>query len=95
MSKINVKNFDKDFEVYVTIVTAEDIMYEVDYTEEDIVSSYGRMYDNFVRAMLTGGNYGMRLFAPIKRNNVGDAINEVMQELLTDYNAFLHSRFHK
>ena len=84
--------FDKDFEANITIVTKQDVMDEVDYTEDDIVYSYGKLYDNFVRAMLTGGNYCMRLFAPIKSNNVGHAINEVMKELLTDYNAYLRSK---
>lgn len=77
--------YDKDFEAYATVVTLREI-------EEELCDDWdygdGVQYDFYVRAVISAGDYGQRLFAPIRgdyRNSIRNAISEVMNELLDDY----------
>ena len=87
-----MKVYEMDFETNITVITAQDYMDEVDYTEDDLKYDWGQVYKHYVRAQIVTATYCMRLFAPIKGSNANSlqqAINAVMQELLKDYNAHM------
>lgn len=91
-----MKFYDVDFETNIEVVTAQEYMDEVDFTEDDLVQDWGKKYDLYVRATITGGNYAQRLFAPIRGdfgNSLRNAISEVMNELLLDYHTHKYNEF--
>lgn len=93
-----MKFYDVDFETNITVVTAQEYMDEVDATEDDVVHDWGMKYDYYVRAMISGGDYAQRLFAPIREdygNSLRNAISEVMNELLLDYYAHKYAKLMK
>lgn len=87
-----MRTYELDFETNITVVTAQELMDEVDFTEDDLVTEdWGKKYDYYVRAEVSSEHFAWRLFEPIRgdyKNSVKNAINAVMNELLDEY--YLH-----
>ena len=87
--------YEMDFETNITVITAQEYMDEVDYTEDDLKYDWGVVYEHYVRAMVTSENFAWRLFAPIRgdyKNSIKNAIAEVMNEMLDEYAIQMYNR---
>ena len=82
----------QNFNISVTVCTAQDYYTETDFDAQYAQQVWGAVATHYVRATLTHNNYMQRFFAPIQNavtaTNTQQATHAVLQMLFADYSAY-------